>query len=128
MGVAPWINESTATLPSARTRKGKTKGTVSTAPRTARLANACRHMGAFVVLTYLIYGVVTIMGRSLEASAVNQRQRMEVRTAGAQAEVIELGRQMSSLVSVESLDKWALTHGYYRPGLNQQTKSAAIGR
>lgn len=117
MGIAPWINENSATLPSAVTRNGRTRGTISTAPRLTLLATAFRHTIVFTIMTYMFFGVVTIMGRSLEASAISQRERAEVRTAGARADVIELGRQVTSLVSVESLDRWALTHGYFRPGL-----------
>lgn len=123
MGAAPWINENTATLPSAVTRNGRTRGTVSTAPRTTRILLVLKHMLAFTVMAYLLYGVVTILGRSLEASAVSQRQRMEVRTAGARTDVIELGRQVTSLVSVESLDKWAQSHGYFRPGLTKNSRA-----
>lgn len=116
MASAPWINDSTLSMPSASTRRGRTRGSVSTAPRAARLATACRHLIGFVIISYVFYGFTIIMGKSLESSARSQRQRMEVRTDGARTDVIELGRQVTSLVSVEALDRWALSHGYFRPG------------
>ncbi|MEX2243930.1 MAG: hypothetical protein WD716_08805 [Fimbriimonadaceae bacterium] len=116
MSVAPWINEASAALPSARTRKGKTRGSVSTAPRTSVIATACVHAAVLSVASLVFYGLFSLTGHSLLNSAYKQRVNSELRTEGARSDVLELGRQVSGLVSTESLDQFASAHGFERPG------------
>lgn len=116
MSAAPWITERAAAIPTAKRNNGKTKSTVSTAPRVSLLRRVFAHVVAFAAMTGAFYGFFSLMGHSLHSSAMKQRQNAELRTAGAQQDVLEIGRQVSSLLSVDFIDQWAKTHGFVKPG------------
>jgi hypothetical protein len=77
---------------------------------------ALRHAVGFTVLSFGIYGFMSLMGHSLHSSAYKARANAEFRTESARQDVLELSRQVGSLVSTESLDRWARMHGFGRPG------------
>lgn len=121
MGVAPWTNDSSAALPSARARAGRTKGTVSTAPRISLFVTAIAHLSAFGAIMAVTYGLMTLMGRSMQAAAYKQRSNAEQRIEAARLDVLDLGRQVSALMSTDALDRWAVSHGFSRPGLGKES-------
>jgi hypothetical protein len=84
--------------------------------RTSALAVALRHAVAFVALSATSYGFFALMGHSLHSSASKSRGNSELRAEAARQDVLEIGRQLSSLVSTDSLDRWARSHGFARPG------------
>jgi hypothetical protein len=116
MSVAPWINDSSAARPSVRKRSAKPRGAVEVAPRRGVLARALRHAVGFAFLSFCCYGFLSLMGHSLHSSAYKARANAEIRTESARQDVLELSRQVGSLVSTESLDRWARVHGFGRPG------------
>lgn len=116
MSAAPWITERAAAIPTAKSRKGKTRGTVGTSPRTSLVRRALTHVAVFSVVTGGFYGFFSLMGHSLHSSAMKQRQNAELRTEGAQQDVLELGRQVSGLLSTDFIDQWAKSHGFVKAG------------
>ncbi len=116
MSVAPWINEGSTALPSVRKRTVKTRGAAAVTPRRGVLARAMAHAVAFTVLSGASYGFLSLMGHSLHSAAYKSRANAEFRTESARQDVLELSRQVSSLVSTDSLDRWARMHGFSRPG------------
>jgi hypothetical protein len=117
MSVAPWINDASTAVPSVRKRTARTKGSVEVTARKGVLGRAAVHAGAFLVLSGGCYGFLSLMGHSLYSAAYKARSNAEMRTENARQDVLELGRQVSALVSTESLDRWARTHGFDRPGM-----------
>jgi hypothetical protein len=116
MSAAPWITERAAAIPTAKRNNGKTKGTVSTAPRVTFLRRAIAHAVGFAIVTGAFYGFFALMGHSLHSSAMKQRQNAELRTEGAQQDVLELNRQVSGMLSADFIDQWAKTHGFVKVG------------
>ncbi len=116
MSVAPWINDASTARPSVRTRTVKTRGAAAVTPRRGVLARAFAHAVGFTVLSCAFYGFLSLMGHSLHSAAYKARANSETRTESARQDVLELSRQVSSLVSTESLDRWARMHGFGRPG------------
>lgn len=117
MSVAPWINEASTAVPSVRKRTARTKGSVAVTARKGVLGRAVAHAGAFLLLSGGCFGFLSLMGHSLYSAAYKARSNAEMRTENARQDVLELGRQVSALVSTESLDRWARTHGFDRPGM-----------
>ncbi|HXH61585.1 MAG TPA: hypothetical protein VNI20_09520, partial [Fimbriimonadaceae bacterium] len=101
----------------ARTRAGKTRGTVSTAPRVSVVKTAFLHLVGFAALSAVTFSLMTLMGRSMQAAAHKQRSNAEQRIEAARLDVLDLGRQVTALMSTGALDRWAVSHGFTRPGL-----------
>ena len=117
MSVAPWITDRSATAPTARRRSGKNRGLVGTAPMTSLFAQALGHMAGFVVLTFVSYGFVSLMGHTMKSSAYRERVAAEFRTDGARTDVLQLSSRVAGLVSTAELDRWAGAQGFARPGI-----------
>jgi hypothetical protein len=94
----------------------RTRGAAEVVKRTSVLEAAVRHAVAFVVLSAVFYGFFALMGHSLASAAHKARSNSELRAANARQDVLEIGRQVSSLVSSDSLERWARGRGFERPG------------
>ena len=123
MSVAPWITDRSANVPTARRRSGKNRGLVGTAPMTSLFAQALGHMTGFVVLAFVSYGFVSLMGHTMKSSAYRERIAAEFRTEGARTDVLQLSSQVASLVSTADLDRWAGAQGFSRPGTTARAKN-----
>ena len=116
MSVAPWITDRSANVPTARRRSGRSRGFVGTAPMTSLFAHALGHLAGFVVLAFVSYGFISLMGHSMKSSAHRQRVAAESRMNGARTDVLRLNNQVASLASTTDLDRWAVAQGFARPG------------
>jgi hypothetical protein len=85
-------------------------------PRRGVFASALAHAIGFFAVAGVAYGFFSLMGHSLYSAAYKARANSELRTKAAQEDVLEIGRQVSALVSTESLDRFARMHGFDRPG------------
>jgi hypothetical protein len=74
------------------------------------------HVAGFAFTTVVLYGFLSLMGHSLHSSALKQRMNADLRTEGAQQDVLELGRQVSGLLSADFIERWAKEHGFVKPG------------
>lgn len=116
MSAAPWISDNATALPSVRTRTARTRGAAQVVPRTKLLSRLFYHGAAFLVVCGISYGFFSLMGHSLFSAAQKVRANAEARTETARQDVLEVSRQLSSMVSSDSLDRYARMHGFGRTG------------
>ena len=62
------------------------------------------------------YALLALAGHSMLSAATKARENAELRTESARMDVLEIGRQVTGLASDDSLDRWAESHGFVRPG------------
>ena len=116
MSAVPWNQDKSSSYPRARRRNQTTRTVVNTAPRVNVIAVGLARILAFAVLAAASYGISSLLGHSKTETAYRDRMAAVSRIESAQRDVERLQKQVSALTARQSIERWAMANGLYKPG------------
>lgn len=116
MSAVPWNQDKSSSYPRARRRNQTTRTVVNTAPRVNVIAVGLARILAFAVLAAASYGISSLLGHSKTETAYRDRMAAVSRIESAQRDVEKLQKQVSALTARQSIERWAMANGLYKPG------------